>query len=102
LRTARAMRARCLGDVGACLARYNRVGSAAFAIVPCSRARSSDRNIRKAAAVTTIRGENNAWRETHCEFGGNVGPHLAWFAYGPVDTNEIGCSRKAGGQKIGR
>ena len=32
MRTARAMRARCLGNEGACLARYNRVGSAAFAM----------------------------------------------------------------------
>ena len=38
---------------------------------------SSDRNPRKAAAVTTIRGENNAWLETHCDFGGNVGPHFS-------------------------
>ena len=60
---------------------------------------SSDRNIRKAAAVTTIRGENNAWRETHCEFGGNVGPHFSLVRIRSSGHKRDWVQSKSGGTK---
>lgn len=57
----RAVCARYLGDLSACLARRNRTGATALAIVPSSRASSSDRQHPGRRPSTSCR--NNAWRE---------------------------------------
>lgn len=68
----RAVYARYLGDLGACLARGNRTGATALAIVPSSRASSSDRQHPGRRPSTSCR--NNAWREIRRVWRGEPQP----------------------------